>query len=108
MRFLPLAAASFTFTLLAGCASAPNQPTKELLTAKSPEAFSACVMQKLQENQQSPNVTHTSRSYRVILSSPVAADNVIETFKGDTGGKVYVYQRGLFSENLVRVASQCA
>ena len=48
MRFLPLAAASFTITLLAGCASAPNQPTKELVTAKSPEAFSTCVMQKLQ------------------------------------------------------------
>lgn len=107
MRTSTLSCLALALTVLAGCSSTPNQPTLELTTAKSPEAYSTCVMQKLQEDHQQPSLSQANRGYRVVLSSPVAASNVIEAYKGSTGGRVYVYQRSLFSNDLTAVANAC-
>jgi hypothetical protein len=108
MRTLALSLLPMTLATLTGCSSAPNQPTLELTTSKSPEAYSTCVMQTLQKAHRDPSLLQANRGYRVVLGSPVAADNVIEAYKGSSGGRVYVYQRGLFTNDLVEVANKCA
>lgn len=94
-------------SLLAGCASAPNEPTLTLVTQKSPEQFTACVMPKLQDNALSPSLSQTQRHYRIVVSSSVAADNVIEAYKASNGGKVFVYERSLLSSGFGRAAKDC-
>ena len=94
-------------SLLAGCASAPNEPTLTLITQKSPEQFTACVMPKLQDNALSPSLSQTQLHYRIVVSSSVAADNVIEAYKASNGGKVFVYERSLLSSGFGRAAKDC-
>jgi hypothetical protein len=107
MRRLFFSAVLMSGSLLAGCASAPNEPTLTLVTQKSPEQFTACVMPKLQDNALSPNLSQTQRHYRIVVSSAVAADNVIEAYKASSGGKVFVYERSLLSSGLGRAAKDC-
>lgn len=94
-------------SFLAGCASTPNEPTLTLVTQKSPEQFTACVMPKLQDNALSPSLSQTQRHYRIVVSSSVAADNVIEAYKASNGGKVFVYERSLMSSGFGRAAQDC-
>lgn len=86
-------------SLLAGCASAPNQPTLVLQTKKSPEQYTDCLVPKLQDRKFTPTLSQTQRHYRVVVSSAVAADNVIEAYKAPTGGKVFLYERRLLASS---------
>ncbi|WP_062382146.1 hypothetical protein [Pseudomonas abietaniphila] len=108
MRRLFFPAVLMSGSLLAGCASAPNEPTLTLTTQKSPEQFTACVMPKLQDRALSPSLSQTQRHYRIVVSSSVAADNVIEAYKASSGGKVFVYERNLLSSGFGRAAKDCA
>lgn len=108
MRIPTLSCLAVALAVVAGCTSTPNQPTLELTTSKSPEAYSTCVVEKLREGHQQPDLSQSNRGYRVVLASPVAASNVIEAYKGNTGGRVYVYQRSLFGNDLTQVATACA
>lgn len=105
---LTLAIASL---LLAGCAT-PNDPTMTLQTSKSPEEYTHCVVPKLQHDALAPTVSQTQRSYRIVVPSKVAADNVLETYKAANGGKVFLYERKLLASAFVpstfeRAAQEC-
>jgi uncharacterized lipoprotein YajG len=108
MRTLFAPVALIAFSLLAGCASAPNEPTLTLQTNKTPEQFTACVVPKLQGSAMSPVLSQAQRHYRITVSSSVAADNVIEAYKAFSGGKVYVYERSLMASGFGRAAKECA
>lgn len=103
MRILFAPALLISSSLLAACASAPNEPTLTLETAKSPEQFTACVMPRLQ----GPVLSQTQRHYRIVVPSSVAADNVIEAYKANGGGKVFVYERSLLTSGFGQAAKAC-
>ncbi len=98
--------------LLAGCASAPNDPTLTLHTKKTPAQYADCVVPKLQGNALAPSVSQTQRSYRIVVPSKVTADNVLEAYKAPDGGKVFVYERHLLASSFTpssfeRTAQEC-
>ena len=69
MRPFFVPAMAFASLLLAGCASAPNDPTLTLQTSKTPAQYADCVVPKLQGSALNPTVSQTQRSYRIV--SPV-------------------------------------
>lgn len=98
--------------LLSGCASAPNDPTLTLQTKKAPADYAQCVLPKLRQDALSATVSQTQRSYRIVVSSKVAADDVLEAYKASNGGKVFLYERTLLASTfgpsqLERVAQEC-
>ncbi|KDD66697.1 hypothetical protein V466_22920 [Pseudomonas mandelii PD30] len=110
MRLLFVPALAFGALLLAGCASAPNDPTLTLQTRKTPAQYAECVVPKLQG--MNPTVTQTQRSYRIVVPSKVSTDNVLEAYKAGNGGKVFIYERHLLASNLLpssfeRAAQEC-
>jgi uncharacterized lipoprotein YajG len=112
MRPLFVPAMAFASLLLAGCASAPNDPTLTLQTHKTPAQYADCVVPKLQGSALSPTVSQTQRSYRIVVPSKVSADNVLEAYKAGSGGKVFIYERHLLASNFLpssfeRAAQDC-
>ncbi|NWD67083.1 hypothetical protein HX870_05670 [Pseudomonas gingeri] len=112
MRPLFVTAMAFGSLLLAGCASAPNDPTLTLQTSKTPAEYAECVIPKLQHSELNPTVSQTQRSYRIVVTSKISADNVLEAHKAGTGGKIFVYERHLLASNLLpssfeRAAQDC-
>ena len=112
MRPLFAPAMAFATLLLAGCASAPNDPTLTLQTKKTPAEYADCVVPKLQGSALHPTVSQTQRSYRIVVPSKVAADNVLEAYKAPNGGKVFLYERHLLASNFMpssfeRAAQEC-
>ncbi|KAB0496321.1 hypothetical protein [Pseudomonas vancouverensis] len=112
MRLFFAPALAFATLLMAGCASTPNDPTLTLQTSKTPEQYTHCVVPKLQHDQLTPTVSQTQRSYRIVVSSKIAADNVMETYKASNGGKVFLYERKLLASTFVpssfeRAAQEC-
>lgn len=100
--------ALFAPLLLAGCASTPNDPTLTLQTKKVPEDYAQCVLPKLHEGALHATVSETPRSYRIVVSSKVAANDVLEAYKG----KVFLYERTLLASTfgpsrLERAAQEC-
>ena len=84
---------AFASLLLAGCVSAPNAPTLTLQTSKAPEAYVQCVLPKLEKHGITSTVTQGSRHARVLLTSKIAADDVLEAYKAGEGAKVFLYER---------------
>ena len=89
MRPLFVPVMAFASLLLAGCASAPNDPTLTFQTKKTPAEYADCV-----------------------VPSKVAADNVLEAYKAPNGGKVFLYERHLLASNFMpssfeRAAQEC-
>lgn len=98
MRLLLVSTVSLAYLLLAGCAS--TQPSLVLQTNKSPEQYVECVVPKLQNRTQTATLSQSQRHYRVVVSSALAADNVIEAYKAPTGGKVFLYERRLSASSI--------
>ncbi|PKA72520.1 MULTISPECIES: hypothetical protein [Pseudomonas] len=112
MRHLFLPALAVASLLFGGCASAPNDPTLTLQTSKTPAQYADCVVPKLQGSALNPSVSQTQRSYRIVVPSKVAADNVLEAYKAGSGGKVFIYERHLLASNFLpssfeRAAQDC-
>src|SRR5881392_3407831 len=112
MRPLFVPAMAFATLLLAGCATAPNDPTLILQTKKTPAEYADSVVPKLQGNALNPTVSQTQRSYRIVVPSKVAADNVLEAYKAPNGAKVFLYERHLLASNFMpssfeRAAQDC-
>jgi hypothetical protein len=112
MRALFFPATALASLLLAGCASAPNDPTLTLQTRKTPAQYADCVVPKLQGSALNPTVSQTQRSYRIVVPSKVSADNVLEAYKAGSGGKVFIYERHLLASNFLpssfeRAAQDC-
>jgi hypothetical protein len=98
--------------LLSGCASTPNDPTLTLQTTKAPADYAECVLPKLQHDSLTATVSETQRSYRIVVSSKVAANDVLEAYKASNGGKVFLYERTLLAStfgpsSLERAAQEC-
>ncbi|MDH0744850.1 hypothetical protein N5D61_00615 [Pseudomonas sp. GD03842] len=108
MRTLMTPITLAAFMLLTGCASAPNEPTLTLETTKTPEQFTACLVPKLQGRSMSPTLSQPQRHYRIVVSSTVAADNVIEAYKAPAGGKIFIYERSLLTTGFGQAAKDCA
>ncbi|KIH83412.1 hypothetical protein [Pseudomonas batumici] len=112
MRPLLVPALAFASLLLAGCASAPNDPTLILQTKKTPSEYADCVVPKLQGSGLTPTVSHTQGGYRIVVPSKMAADNVLEAHKAPNGGKVFLYERHLLASSFTpssfkRAAQEC-
>lgn len=108
MRPFTIVGTAFVLSAVAGCSSTPNEPSLTLDTQKSPEAYTACLVPKLEENAFRPFLSQSDRHYKIVMPSAVAADNVIEAYRVSTGGKVFVYQRSLFAYGLLQAARDCA
>jgi len=93
MRSFFVPAMAFASLLLTGCATAPNAPTLTLQTGKDPETYLKCVLPKLEKRGVTSTVTQNSRHAKVVLSSKVAADDVLEAYKSQDGAKVFLYER---------------
>lgn len=78
---------------LAGCVSAPNAPTLTLQTTKTPDGYVQCVLPKLEKHNITSTVTQNSRHAKVLLTSKIAADDVLEAYKSQDGTKVFLYER---------------
>ena len=78
---------------LTGCISAPNAPSLTLRTDKSPEGYVQCVLPKLEKHGITATVTQNSRHAKVVLTSRIAADDVLEAYKSQDGTKVFLYER---------------
>ena len=103
---------AFATLLLTGCTFSANNPTSILKTDKSPEQYVDCVEPKLKARNLNPVVSNSNRSYRVVISSKVAVDNVLETYKAENGAKIYLYERQLrdsilMTSSLERAALEC-
>jgi len=112
MRLSLFSTVLLSLSILAGCVSAPNQPTLRLQTAKTPEQYTDCVMPKLQDRALQPTLSQSQRHYRIVLSSSVAADNVLEAYKSSAGGKIFLYERRLLASSFTpssfeRAAQEC-
>ena len=93
MRSFFVPAMAFASSLLTGCVTAPNAPTLTLQTGKDPETYLKCVLPKLEKHGVTSTVTQNSRHAKVVLSSKVAADDVLEAYKSQDGAKVFLYER---------------
>ena len=54
----------------------------------------------------------TQRSYRIVVPSKVSADNILEAYKAQDGGKVFLYERHLLASSFApssfeRAAQEC-
>ncbi|TFY87623.1 hypothetical protein DYL59_17700 [Pseudomonas kairouanensis] len=93
MRSFFVPGLAFASLLLTGCVSAPNAPTLTLQSSKAPEAYVQCVLPKLEKHGITSTVTQNSRHAKVVLTSKIAADDVLEVYKAQDGGKVFLYER---------------
>lgn len=107
MRTAVITSTLLLLSSLAGCSSAPNQPTLTLNTDKTPQAYAACLVPKLKDRAIAPDLSEGNRHSRIVLRSPVAADNIIELYKVSTGAKIVIYQRSLLAPGLVQIAKKC-
>ncbi|MGE1173400.1 hypothetical protein [Pseudomonas sp. BW7P1] len=112
MRAFFIPAMASAALLLTACASAPNDPTLTLQTHKTPAEYAECVVPKLQHSAMNPTVSQTQRSYRIVVPSKVSADNVLEAYKAQGGGKVFLYERHLLASSFLpssfeRAAQEC-
>lgn len=89
--FVP--ALAFASLLLTGCITAPNSPSLTLLTDKTPEGYVQCVLPKLEKHGITADVTQNSRHAKLLLTSKIAADDVLEAYKTQEGTKVFLYER---------------
>lgn len=107
MRTAFLISPLLLLSLLAGCTSAPNQPTLTLNTDKTPQAYAACLTPKLMDRAFTPVVSEGNRHSRIVVSSPVTADNIVELYKVSSGTKIVIYQRSLLTRGFVQIAKEC-
>ncbi|AZF21347.1 MULTISPECIES: hypothetical protein [unclassified Pseudomonas] len=93
MRSFFAPALAFASLLLTGCITAPNAPSLTLQTTKTPEGYVQCVLPKLEKHGITSTVTQNSRHAKVLLTSKIAADDVLEAYKSQDGTKVFLYER---------------
>ena len=84
---------------LAGCASAPNAPSKTFTSSKSPEEVGSCILPKWQALRPDTENTGNQRHYRLTVSSKMAADEILDINKTQNGSAVSWYQREPLSFN---------
>jgi hypothetical protein len=109
MRFLLMT--SSLSLLLAGCGSTPNNPSVDLDTQKTPADYVACVFPKWQKAKPEATLTESKGHFKILVSSKIAADEILEVYKGNPNTRVFLYQRAplssLVHSNLENAARDC-
>ncbi len=106
MRFLLLT--SVLAMSLAGCGSTPNNPSVDLETPKPASDYAQCVFPKWQQMRPETTMTESKGHYKLLISSKVAADDILEVFKGNPKTRVFLYQRAPLSSAFGRSALEKA
>ncbi|EIK97218.1 hypothetical protein PMM47T1_08751 [Pseudomonas sp. M47T1] len=88
LPLLPL----LTALCLAGCAT-PNAPSKTFTSTKSPEEVGACIYPKWQALRVGTDKSGSQKHMRLTVSSKMAADEILDIYKTQTGSEVSWYQR---------------
>lgn len=81
-----------TAVCVAGCAT-PNAPTKTFTSAKPPEEVGACILPKWQALRPDTDKSGNQKHMRLTVSSKLAADEILDIYKTQTGSEVSWYQR---------------
>ncbi|WP_416424670.1 hypothetical protein RAM80_02580 [Pseudomonas sp. App30] len=82
----------FAVVCVAGCAT-PNSPNKTFTSLKSPQEVGECIAPKWQALRPDTESSGNSRHYRLVVSSKLAADEILEIYKTSNGSEVSWYQR---------------
>ncbi|MGV8917662.1 MAG: hypothetical protein ACOH2R_07665 [Pseudomonas sp.] len=108
MRF-PLVMSLAALTL-AGCASTPNSPSYTLSSSKTASDYAHCVLPKWQKEASGTTLSETQGHYKIVASSKVAADDIMEIYKASPGSKIFVYHRvplsSTFGRNTLETAAR--
>lgn len=88
LPLLPLLAA----VCVAGCAT-PNAPTKTFTSAKTPEEVGECILPKWQALRPDTDKSGSAKHMRLTVSSKLAADEILDIYKTQTGSEISWYQR---------------
>lgn len=108
-RFLVIT--SSLYLLLAGCSSTPNNPSVNLDTKKTPGDYVACVYPKWQKAKPEATLSESRGHYKILIASKIAADEILEVYKGNPNTRVFLYQRtplaSLMHRNLETAARDC-
>ncbi|WP_296182032.1 hypothetical protein [Pseudomonas sp. UBA1879] len=78
---------------LSGCGSTPNNPSVDLETAKAPGEYAQCVFPKWQQIKPETTMTEGKNHIKLLVSSKVSQDDILEVFKGNPNTRVFLYQR---------------
>lgn len=82
----------FAALCVAGCAT-PNSPSKTFTSGKSPEEVGECVLPKWQALRTGTEKSGTAKHMRLTVSSKLAADEILDIYKTQTGSEISWYQR---------------
>lgn len=94
--------------LLAGCASRPNSPSVQFSTSKSPADYAQCVFPKWQAVRPGTQMTQHRGLVTLTAPSDIAADQILEAHKTNTGAQVSLYLRGPVGHSrLQKLAHEC-
>lgn len=93
---------------LAGCGSTPNNPSVNLETAKSPADYAQCVLPKWQQVKPETTMSESKGHFKLLVSSKVTQDDILEVFKGNPNTRVFLYQRAPLSSAFGRSALEKA
>jgi hypothetical protein len=111
MKSLKTGSLALLPVLLVGCGSTPNNPSVDLNTQKTPADYVACIYPKWQKIKPEASLTESKGHYKILVSSKVAADNILEVYKGNPNTRVFLYQRAplssLVHSNLELAARDC-
>jgi hypothetical protein len=96
---------------LAGCGSTPNNPSVNLDTHKTPADYAACVFPKWQKARPEATLSEGRNHFRILVSSKVSGDEILEIYKGNPTTRVFLYQRtplaSLVHNRLEKAARDC-
>ncbi|WP_213879300.1 hypothetical protein [Pseudomonas sp. dw_358] len=94
--------------LLAGCAIRPNAPSVQFNSSKTPAEFADCVYPKWQAIRPGTQITEHRNLVTLTAPSDVAADQILEAHKTNTGTQVSLYLRGPIGHSrLQKAAHEC-
>jgi hypothetical protein len=97
--------------LLTGCGSTPNNPSVNLDTKKTPADYVACVYPKWQKAKPEATLTESKNHFKILIPSKIAADEILEVYKGNPNTRVFLYQRtplsSLVPNNLEKAVREC-
>jgi hypothetical protein len=106
MRLLLLTSGLAMF--LAGCGSTPNNPSVDMETPKTAADYAQCVFPKWQQIRRETTLTESKGHYKLLISSKVSQDDILEVFKGNPNTRVFLYQRAPLASAFGRSALEKA
>lgn len=94
---MKLIVGALALALLAGCSSPgdikKNDPTITASTNKSAKKYALCVFPRWQDQRSTSTMSETENGYRLVVSTDMMTDEVLEVASTGSGSKVSLYQR---------------